>query len=459
MTTRDWLKRTPLRLATTFTVLFTTTVIVLFGILYFSVSAELESRIRTRVQEASDALVAVDAERGFDDLAAVVTSQSETVRDSDTILSLVGTDGRFQAGNVRDVAITPEWLVLARSTLPFVSDQGDPDDRYFAIWHRVSKGQLLVGESDREIRQTQVLLLRGLAWSLGATVFLAGLCGAYLARRAQARIEALATTLSAISAGQIGVRVPMSGSEDDIDHIGEQINNTLNHLQRLIENVNQASSDIAHDLKNPIGRVRQKLDLTRRKGKDTAEFRDAIDGALIELDHIVETFEALLRIAQIEAGARKARFQNLDLRSVLREVKDIYDPVVEDAGNQLTETFEPSGPAMIRGDRELLVQLFANLIENAVRHCPPGTRVRMAIEAGEETYEATVTDDGPGIPERERAKVFRRLYRVERARSSAGSGLGLSLVAAIADLHDAKATLSGSNPGLKVSIGFPRVRV
>ncbi len=456
MTTSELLKRTPVRLAVAFTALFGVTAVALFAVLFFSLKAELEDRIRARVQETADTLAAIDDEKGMADLTAVVARESLSFRDTESIYLLVDDEGKFLAGNVRDISDFPGWTVLDRASLPLAPARGDPDDRFQALWTPVSKGRLLVGGSDREIRVTQGLLLNVLGWGLAATALLAAGCGAVLAWRAQQRINALATTLSAVSRGQITSRVPLSGSNDDIDHIGEQINRTLGHLQSLIENVNQASSDIAHDLKKPIGRVRQRLDQVRRDSSSAAEYQEAVASALVELDSIVETFEALLRITQIEAGARKARFEPLELGAVLQDVVEIYAAVVEDAGDRLECSIDLPRRAMIRGDKELLVQLFANLIENAVRHCPAGTLIRLRASDRDDWLAVEISDNGPGIPAAERENVFRRLYRLERARSTLGSGLGLSLVAAITDLHDAKIELADNRPGLRVTIRFLR---
>ena len=245
---------------------------------------------------------------------------------------------------------------------------------------------------------------------------------------------------------------------DDLDQVAEQINDTLNHLQRLIARVDQSSTDIAHDLKRPIGRLRQRLDVALRTATGVPEFRREISASLEEIDTIVETFEALLRIAQIEAGARRERFRRVDLRSLLTEVTEIYRPVVDDAGDELVVELSQSDSNLVNGDGELLIQLFVNLIENAIRHCPRGTMIRVTLEGDPVGgLRVVVSDNGPGIPPNERDKVFHRLYRLEKSRSTPGSGLGLSLVAAIAELHGARLALGDNNPGLIVQIDFPRL--
>lgn len=449
------LKRTPVRLAATFTALFAITVIVLFAILFFGITARLSDQIRDRTQETMDSLIAVDRQKGFDDLTAAVTGEGGSVRDADFIFELVDAAGHHVAGNVNGIKPSDTWLTLRRADVQAEWSNGEPDDEFGAIWQPVSEGRLLVGSSNRELRRTQTFLLEVLGVGLIATTLLGALCGAFIARRTQHRIDAFANTLSAVSDGMIRARVPMSGSGDDIDHVGAQVNRTLDHLQKLIESVNQSSSDIAHDLKKPVGRLRQRLDIARRSAKSPGDFRVVVDDALGDLDGMMETFDALLRITQIEAGARRARFASIDLGSVLDDVADIYTAVAEDAGHQLAWGTGRWKPAMVRGDRELLVQLFANLIENAIRHCPHGTHIALALHDEPDGFRAELTDDGPGIPEHERERVFRRLYRLERARSTPGSGLGLTLVAAIAELHDAQIALDDHEPGLRVTITFP----
>jgi len=456
MITHDLLKRTPVRLAGAFTLLFALTVVALVAVLYLTLGAELESHIKKRIEETSDTLLAIDAEHGFDALAVVVADEAKSVRDFDSIFLLRREDGSFQAGNVQNVKVFAGWAILDRAWLPMVAGKGDPDDRFYAIWKPVSNGYLLVGQSDREIREVQRILLHALGWGLLTTVLLAIGSATLLARRAQVKIDALATTLSKISRGEIAHRVPLTGSGDDLDDVAAQINATLAHLQKLIENVNQASSDIAHDLKKPIGRLRRRLEEALSAKGGVQEFRSRVEESLEELDSIVETFEALLRITQLEAGARKARFCDVELGTILAEVADIYEPVVEEAGDRLECSMPANLKGTIWGDRELLTQLFANLIENSIRHSPKGIRIGVGLHNQFDRYVAVVWDTGPGIPEDERNNVFRRLYRLERARSTPGSGLGLSLVAAIAELHGASVELHDNKPGLRISVSFPK---
>ncbi len=457
MTARDLLKRTPFRLAATFSIFFITTILALFTVVYLVASARLVADIRDRVETTLDSLAALDGERTFDDLVGLVASESESVRDPDFIMELVDKNGNFLAGNVRGVKDSNQWMTLKRSDVFLTLDRGEPDDEFLAIWRPLVKGKLLVGSDNSEVKQMKSFLLRLLGYGLVAAFLALALCAAYFARETQHRIDAFARPLARVSQGEITARVPISGQQDDIDQVASQVNRMLGNLQRLIENVNQSSSDIAHDLKKPLGRLRQRLDDARRAAGNKEEFRSAIDAALGDIDSISETFDALLRITQIEAGARKSRFVTVDLALLLADVRDVYDVVAEDAGDKFIYISDRTGPAYVRGDPELLVQLFANLVENSIRHSPTGTEITMRLTSRAGSHVVEVADTGPGIPEYERENVFRRLYRLERARSTAGSGLGLSLVSAISELHAAKIDLFDNAPGLRVEVRFPAV--
>jgi signal transduction histidine kinase len=450
-------RRTAIRLALAFSALFAIMVFLLFALVYFSLTQSLETRIRGRVLQTRDALIRVDREQGFDDLKSVVESEADSVRDADGIYLLVDENNQFLAGNVHSAAKFRGWRILDRAQFPAIQNIGKPDDRFYAIWTTVSKGELLVGANNRIITYTESTLLDALLWGLVLATVIPAVVGTHLAWRAQRKIDALSSTLSAVAEGKISQRAPVSETRDDLDHVAGQVNRTLDYLQKLIQNVNQTSSDIAHDLKHPIGRLRQRLDTARVNAQSVAEFRTMIGGALEEIDMIVDTFEALLRITQLEAGAGRKRFVPLDLKELLGNVADVYGPVIEDEGHKFECAIDKAADAKVRGDSELLTQLFANIIENSIHHCPKGTSISIGLSTNGSHVVAELADSGPGIPEEERDKVFQRLYRLEKSRSTPGSGLGLSLVAAIAELHKAKVALGDNRPGLRVTVDFPQL--
>jgi signal transduction histidine kinase len=224
-------------------------------------------------------------------------------------------------------------------------------------------------------------------------------------------------------------------------------------MQSLMENLQQVSSDVAHDLRTPLARLRQNLEAARTSATTVEEFRVSTDAAIAETQGLLATFSALLRIAQIQSGSRKAGFSKVDLSELFEFIATTFQPVAEDERHRLVSEIAPG--LTITGDRELLLQLATNLIENAIRHTPPGSTIKLQLQRDGEAIVAVVADDGPGIPSEEREKVFRRFYRLELSRTTPGSGLGLALVAAIAELHAAKIAVNDCAPGFCVELRFP----
>jgi signal transduction histidine kinase len=269
------------------------------------------------------------------------------------------------------------------------------------------------------------------------------------------RIDAVNRTSRAIVDGNLAARVPTRGTDDELDQLAINLNAMLDRIQTLMEGLRQVSNDIAHDLRTPLGRLRQRLEATRHGAKTVAEYEIATEAALKETDAILETFSALLRIAQIEAGTRRSAFANVDLSDLVRSVAETYAPVAEEMGDAIGTNVVDD--VTVKGDRQLLVQMLANLVENAIRHTPRGTTIRITLTHGPNGIEVRIADDGPGIPETEREKVFRRFYRLEQSRTTPGGGLGLALVKAVADLHGISMRLENRRPGLEVVLVLPTV--
>jgi signal transduction histidine kinase len=238
---------------------------------------------------------------------------------------------------------------------------------------------------------------------------------------------------------------------DEFDRLTGNLNLMLDRIQALMDGLRQVSTDIAHDLRTPLSRLRQHLesmrDLTRPEDLEVA-----INDALAQVDDVLTTFHALLRIGQIEGGAGRARFEPVDLSAVMERVRLAYETAAEDSGKTLSAEIMPD--VVVEGDPQLLTQLFANLLENAMRHTGENAHISMKLALVGRAAIAVVADDGPGVPAQERDRVLMRFYRLDASRSTPGSGLGLALVAAIADLHGAKLVLSDGNPGLAVEVRF-----
>ncbi len=358
--------------------------------------------------------------------------------------------GRMLAGNFTPKRPLPEGFLSVPGTALGLRREA----RYRLLTGRIHDLELTVGASQRAIDAMESFTAQGFAL---ATLFLALIAlggGGLLGMRAQRRLNAIGRTMEKVAAGDLASRVPRDGRKNDIDQLAAQLNQALNHLQATVEGIRQVSVDIAHDLKTPLSRLKIRLLEAQARAIHGEAVSEELEAALAQVDHLNATFEALLRIARLEGGACEARFECIYLNEITATLHEIYAEVAEDAKMTL-ETARSTKRSSVHGDRELLIQLGANLIENALRHCPPGTRITLGIEMHGKSPALVVRDNGPGIPTEERERVLRRFYRLDKSRSHPGSGLGLSLVKAIAGFHGARLVLEDAHPGLKVSVQFP----
>jgi signal transduction histidine kinase len=271
-----------------------------------------------------------------------------------------------------------------------------------------------------------------------------------LFRRALANVSDTAT---AIAGGDFTQRVKLTGRGDEFDQLAETINDMLDRMARLMEGVREVSNAIAHDLRTPITRARTRLEDAAVHAESTAELRAAIERAITDLDGIVAVFQALLRIAEIEAGSRRAAFAGVDLTPLLADVADLYGPLAEEKGITLSVQAPDRLPTY--GDRELIQQAVANLVDNAVKFSPPAGAVTLSAQTTPAGVEIAVADQGPGIPEAERERAGERFFRGEKARNTPGSGLGLALVQAVAQLHGGSLRLLDAAPGVAAILTLP----
>ena len=313
---------------------------------------------------------------------------------------------------------------------------------------------LLVGRDVRTRAQLRHLLTDALFWALFIVGGL-GVVGALLLRSVFRRMVAnVAVTADAIAAGDLTQRVRLSGRDDEFDRLAEAVNEMLDRIARLMDGVRQVSNAIAHDLRTPIARARARLEDAALHARGEEDLHAAIERATADLDGVTAVFQALLRIAEIEAGARRSAFGPVDLAPLLTDLADLYGAVAEDQELRLELTVPATLP--IVGDRELVQQAVANLLDNAVKFAPPGGVVRLAASVEGRAVQIAVADSGPGIAEADRERATERFYRGEAARSTPGSGLGLALVQAVAQLHGGVLRLEDNAPGLLAVLMLPQ---
>ncbi|MEZ5910962.1 MAG: HAMP domain-containing sensor histidine kinase [Paracoccaceae bacterium] len=437
---------TPMRQAIGLVAVVAVVNLVTLGLAYLSLRSAAEEGMRANlVQHMAGFQVAASPTA----LEILVAAEANAADPAHRVFAYIAPDGRV-TGNANAV-LTGNGVEI--SPMP----EGRPlsEFGYFPLMERMAGGILILGESRTPIHELGETFLALLALSLAPTVLISLGAGAVIASRARRRVDMIEATLGRLSEGALDARIPAEpGREDDLARIGAQVNRMAAAQEASTEALRQVSADIAHDLKTPLQRMTVLLHDLRDRLPDEGAEAALADRAIAEADGAVGVFHALLQIAQIEGGGARAAFVPVDLAEIAAGIVELYLPAAEEEGRRLVLTL-PGDAAMISGNKGLIGQALANLIENALRHTPAGADIAVAVQRTDTRIVLEVADRGPGIPEAERENVLRRLYRLERSRTTPGNGLGLALVAATAGLHGAELILGDNDPGLKVLLSFP----
>ncbi len=439
-------RSTSLRLAAIYTALFAASVVILAAVIFLMTQKVLADQFDSQLSVEAAALAQEFRTEGLDGLIQAVRERDHTPGALD--YGLIGPRGQAMAGILSNARVPTGWSVLN------VHEADEEPERLRILATDLPGGyRLLTGDDLARIEAVNDAVLAAFAWALGGVLLLGAAAGYGLSRGVHRQLSAISGTAEAIIDGDLSRRVPVRGSDDDLDRLAATFNRMLDRIGVLMESLKQVSNDIAHDLRTPLSRLRQRLEASLAGGNG-ATGPEALQSAIQDVDAIMETFTALLRIAQIEGGARRAGFRATDLAEIARTVVDAFAPSAEE-GRQ-TLLLGGGSPQIVIGDPELLTQMLVNLVDNALRHCPPGAQIRVGLNGDEAGAPVLwVSDDGPGVPVAERDRLFDRFYRLEASRTSPGSGLGLTLVSVIAKLHDATVELTDLEPGLRVRILFP----
>ena len=416
------LRLSAVRQALGFLLLFTAISIIAWGGTFLLVSREMQRNVDARLTEGMDAAIAsLDAGLDF------------SVSDSDETSAIVDQTVRegFRTEDLKGSSEEERYLVLT-----------------------TSHGRLQLGENTERQEELRDILAGGMQISLAATIFLTSLFGLWIARRSQERVNAISTGLAKVAQGDLGARITLDGN-DDLSLLANRIDSTAARLETAMTQMRVQSSNIAHDLRTPLARLRAQLEsnlLALIEHERQVEVHD-LEDALEQIDRITGTFEALLRLARIESGAGRNSFQTVRLKDLIAEIIDTYGPVVEEAGQTLDVAIRDA--TTISGDHDMLVQLLANLIQNALRYGANNQAIGIEVHGPR----LIITDEGPGVPFDQRENVLQPLHQGEATRQGEGFGLGLALVRAICELHGAELSLSdGPNGrGLRVTVKFPRL--
>lgn len=448
------LRSSTFRLTLVYMALLGSSVLILLSFIYWSTAAYMAQQADATIEAEIAGLAERYRSDGLTGLTSVIARRSSRKPGGSSIYLLADLFLNPLIGNLDRWPTVPEtedgWLNFR---LEGADDAAGDVHRARARAFRLEGGfHLLVGRDVHDLEQTQERIVTALIWGLAITVVLALVGGFAMTRSTIRRIETINQTSREIISGDLSRRIPRNYSGDDFDVLTGNLNAMLDRIEALMEDVRRVSDNIAHDLKTPLSRLRNSLELLRDGDQNTLQIQTLTERAVAEADALLGTFKALLRIARVEASDSRAEFSLIALADIVRDVAELYEPLAEQKDQQFTVV--TAANVSIEGDRDLLFQAFANLLDNAIKYTPSAGRIQIEIEHNANGPQITVSDTGPGIPETARERVFQRFYRLEESRSTPGNGLGLSLVAAVAKLHDADVHLADGNPGLRVEFTF-----
>jgi signal transduction histidine kinase len=447
------LRTASFRLAAAYVALFGISVIALGAIVYFKTTDEFEREARLHIEAEGEALQHEFAEGGLSLLLTAIESRHRSKLSGGLQYVVYDARGTILSGTLAELPYRAGWTNVVGP--PDGDEPPGEMERLTVLAVPLSDNLwLAIGDDLIRIETFGAAILNTFIWVALLSATLAILGGVGLSAVFMGRIRAITDTAEAIINGDIQRRVPRRRAADEIDRLAATLNHMLDRIGALMEALRQVSSSIAHELRTPLAHLKQTLECARATGAEGAA-GPSIEQAIEEVDAVLSTFSALLRIAQIESGTRRQGFQSVDLSALVESIVQTFTPIAEDGGRALTAAIDPG--ILVSGDSELLTQLVVNVLENALRHTPLGTPIDVRLTAGAGA-QLVIADRGAGIPGHERQNVFQRFHRVETVRNAPGSGLGLSMVAAVAELHGIEVMLDDNAPGLVVRFVFPERR-
>jgi signal transduction histidine kinase len=461
------IRTTAFRLTLVYLLLFALFAASLLGYFAWNTRRLITEQITTTVNGEIGEITDIYNRRGLRGL--VYTLGNRALRPSANLYLVTTPTGQAIAGNVDSlspgVMATSGWSEIAYRRL---DDQDNMDHRALVRVTEMTNGfRLLVGRDLEERRRLFGIVAKAAQWSILVVVVLGIGGGIFVARRVLRRIDAMTGTTQRIMAGDLSGRLPVGRSGDELDRLAGNLNAMLERIEALMVGLKEVSDNIAHDLKTPLTRLRNRAEEALAKCGSEADYRAALERTIEESDGLIRTFNALLMIARAESGQARGNMDDFDAADVANGIHELYEPLAEDDG--MTLRVKTSGSAHIHGNRELISQALANLVENAIKYGKPVVATQplgadavaptqeILIEARREGDKVLlrVTDHGPGIPEGDRKHAVERFVRLEASRTLPGSGLGLSLASAVATLHGGELRLGDSHPGLVATLAIP----
>lgn len=440
------------RLALTYVGLFAVSLLVVLGTFYLIVIHLPLQSARAEVEREAQSLRNSYIVDGADALVARLRLREKTPNPRRAFHAFINRDGRVVAANLPSWpdGFFPGWRRIEADDYK----GGDEiDHEALSLDHVFDDGaRLLVGRDVEDISEIEEVVASGALAVLAVALIVGLLGGALMSLAIGRRIEAVGSTARRVMEGDLSQRVPSRGSRDDFDRLADTLNLMLARIEESVEAVRRVSDSVAHELRTPLTRLRADLDDAVSGPPADREMR--LTAAIGEADRLDRIFDAVLRIARIEAGRHAATMRSIDLSTLLDDAVDYYRPAAEEKGIALATAIDPG--LALSGDADLLFQAMANLLDNAIRYTPPGGKISVTARAGDVAAIVEMIDNGPGIPAAERGRVTERFYRATTAGAVPGVGLGLSLVAAVAGLHRSEIEFFDAAPGLRVRWLLPR---
>ncbi|MCF7977318.1 MAG: HAMP domain-containing protein [Chromatiaceae bacterium] len=459
LSSRFILTSSTFRLALLYMLLVGVSVAILLGFIYWSTAGYMARQTDATIGAEIQGLAEQYRRRGLAGLSTVIAERIARDPQGASIYLLTAPSGNPIIGNLDSwpqVAPDAGGWVRFRARQSLSEDVTIEHETRAKVFRLRGDLRLLVGRDVREFTAIRQLILDAMTWGLAITVGLALLGGWLMGAGIVRRLDVVNQVSREIMQGNLSRRVPSAGTGDDFDQLADNLNRMLERIEALMLSIRQVSDNIAHDLRTPLTRLRNRLELLH--GADLSdEARAEVEVAIADADELLSAFNALLRIARIEAGSRRAAFADLDPLPLLQDVAELYEPLAAESLQTIqVEGVAENSPCRLHADRDLLFQAIANLVDNAIKHSPSGGQIRLRAVCSETSVELSVTDDGPGIPPELRDKVLQRFFRIDESRAAPGHGLGLSLVQAVAQLHGAALSLEDAAPGLRVRLRLPK---
>lgn len=449
MALKQQLRTTTFLLTLRYMVLFFVSATILMAVINWAITGHIERRADDSVQTAIGTFTELYRLGGLPAIEPLITARRKAESPGEALYLVANERKEPVIGNL------PAWPNLQPTGGGWVAfafqtpDGGTAPARGRVVG--LPGGWLLVGREVQALGALEEILERAFLLVLGVSLVLALVGGLLMSADVLRRVNAINTASRQIMAGDLSQRMPVSETRDEFDALSRNLNAMLDQIESLMSSVRHMSDNVAHDLRTPLTRLRNRLETLRAHA--SADDVEDIDACLEDADSLLSTFASLLSIARIESGASGEALQKVDLTAVTHDACDLYQALAEDKEIDLSCQAEPG--THIMGDRNLVFQALTNLLDNAIKYTPAGGCVAARATSTENGVLLTVADSGPGIPEGQLTQVLDRFYRVDESRSAPGAGLGLSLVNAIASRHHATLTLQDNRPGLKVSLAFP----